>query len=128
MAVIPYSQTDINYDIVQGLLNMQTVQDPVTAHAGGGQALATALTGTFVNIATVTTAGDSVQLPLAVAGQVMFIRNSSATATGPQVFAAVGSTDTINGVAGSTGVAHAPTTGKFYFCTKSAPAGTWYTT
>ena len=105
---------------------MQTVAPAVTAKAGGGQATATAITTTFVNVSVCATAADSVQLPLAVAGQVIFVRNSGAASL--QVFAANGSTDTINGTAGSTGVAHATATGKFYFCTTSAPAGAWFST
>ena len=113
MAAIIYTQTDINYDIV-------------TAHAGGGQALAVAITATFTNVSVVATAADSVALPLAVAGQLVFVRNSSANSM--QVFAANGSTDTINGTAGSTGVAHAAATGKFYFAVTSAPGGAWVST
>ena len=126
MAAIIYTQTDINYDIVQALLNQQTVAAAVTAHAGGGQALAVAITATFTNVSVVATAADSVALPLAVAGQLVFVRNSSANSM--QVFAANGSTDTINGTAGSTGVAHAAATGKFYFAVTSAPGGAWVST
>lgn len=126
MAATPYTQTNVNYDIVQALLNQQTVQDNITAKAGGGQTTATAVTATFVNIGVCATANDSVQLPLAVAGASVFIRNNGAASA--QVYAANGSTDTINGTAGSTGVAQAASAGRVYFCTVSAPAGKWQST
>lgn len=52
----------------------------ITAHAGGAQASATALTVEINNISTVATAGDSVKLPAAVAGKHVYIKNSGATA------------------------------------------------
>ena len=126
MAATPYSQTNVNYDLVQALLNQQTVQDAITARAGGGQASATAITASLVNVGVCATAADSVQLPLAVAGASIYIRNNGAASM--QVFAANGSTDTINGTAGATGVAQAAATGRLYFCTVSAPGGKWQST
>lgn len=96
--------------------------DGVTAHAGGGQASATQLTGTMANVSTVATAADSVKLPEANAGAFYMLRNSAANSM--QVFGY--GTDTINAVATGTGVAQAATTSALYFCTSSAPAGKWF--
>lgn len=52
----------------------------ITAFATGGQASATALTGEFNNVTTCATAGDSVKLLTAVAGQTQTVKNSGATA------------------------------------------------
>lgn len=54
------------------------VQTPITAFATGGQASATALTGSYCNVTTCATAGDSVQLPAAAAGVSVTVRNSGA--------------------------------------------------
>ncbi len=97
----------------------------ITAHAGGGQASATALTATIDSVDTVATAADSVALPLAVAGLVRYVTNN--TANSMQVFGS--GTDTINigagDVATATGVAQAANKSAIYFCIKSAPAGKW---
>lgn len=75
----------------------------VTAHAGGGQALATPITSGMTLIAVCATAGDSVVLPPAVGGQMVWIINGGAASA--QIFTAVGGTGTINGIAGTTGIA-----------------------
>jgi hypothetical protein len=97
----------------------------ITAHAGGGQASATALTKEVNSVDTVATAADSVALPLAVIGQKIYLTNN--TATSMQVFGS--GTDTINigagDVATATGVAQAANKSAIYFCTKTAPAGKW---
>jgi hypothetical protein len=74
----------------------------ITAHAGGGQALATPIRSALTLIAVAATSGDSVQLPPAVGGQLLWITNAGAAST--QVFANPGA-DTINGVANGTGIA-----------------------
>jgi hypothetical protein len=61
-------------------------------------------------------------LPPATGGQLMWISNAGAAST--QIFAANGTTDTINGVAGSTGVALAA--GKSDVA-MSPLAGAWFT-
>lgn len=85
--------------LVQGYLRTG-VTTGITAFAGGGQADATQLTETNNFISVCATAGDSVKLPVAVAGMSIFIRNDGAK--NAQVFG----TDpaTINGVATGTGV------------------------
>jgi len=81
-----------------------SVENTITAHAGGTQAAALALdaTKTLHNVTTVGTAADSVKLPLAVGSGVQhLVHNSSATSM--QVFG--DGIDTINAVATATGVA-----------------------
>lgn len=93
----------------------------LTAHAGGTQAAALLLTSTVNGITTVGTAADSVALPLAIAGTVVYIANT--TVTSAQVFGS--GTDTINSVATATGVALAGGKNASFFCLSSAPAGAW---
>src|ERR1044071_8736408 len=83
---------------------LDSVSDNLTAHAGGTQAAALALTSIMNILATVATAGDSVKLPPAVIGLVIGVLNNGANSA--QVFGA--GTDNINGVATATGVAQAP--------------------
>lgn len=112
-----------NYTLAAALTAMQAVA-VVTAHAGGGQASATALAGDKNLVSVCATAGDSVALPLAVAGLTLTVANQGAASC--NVFAANGSTDTVNGVAGSTATAIAAGSKSTTFrCYKSAPAGIW---
>lgn len=88
---------------------MVSVQDTITATASGTQANAFVLKAIASRVNTVGTSGDSVQIPFAVAGMQRIIRNDSATSL--TVYSpvgnnpATGTTDTINGTAGATGVA-----------------------
>jgi hypothetical protein len=54
-------------------------------------------------VTTVATAADSVQLPPAYGGQEITVANAAAS-NAMQIFAAVGTSDTINGVAAATGI------------------------
>ncbi len=73
----------------------------LTAHSGGGQSSATALTlGAFNNITTVAVAADSVKLPASFVGATAVVSNQGANAA--QIFGT--SPDTINGVATGTGI------------------------
>lgn len=90
----------------------------LTAHAGGTQAAALALTSAINEISTVATAGDSVRLPASAAGMEIEITNSGVASM--QVYGA--GTDTINGVATATGVAQLPGQSVVYTC---AVAGNW---
>lgn len=77
----------------------------ITAHAGGTQAAAFALstTASFHEVTVVGTANDSVKLPLATgSGNQHYVKNSDSTDS-LQVFGS--GTDTIDGVATATGVA-----------------------
>jgi hypothetical protein len=91
----------------------------LTAHAGGGQAAATPLANAVNLIAVCATAGDSVILPPAMGGQTMWLANGGAAAA--QVFGT--GTDTINGVAASTGISVAA--GKSTVL-MSAILGSWF--
>jgi hypothetical protein len=93
----------------------------LTAHAGGAQTLAVPVRQACTLIAVCATAGDSVQLPPAVGGQVLWVTNAGAASA--QVFGALGSTDTINGTAGATGVALAAGKSVTYV---SPLAGAWF--
>lgn len=93
--------------------------DALTAHAGGGQALALALLTQVNRVTTVTTSGDSVMLPQSSQGSLEIIVNSGANPL--QVFG-VG-TDTINDVASATGVSQPPNSVGLYVC---PVAGKWY--
>jgi hypothetical protein len=111
------SVTDSAYSITNSLLNQPAVS-ALTAHSGGGQSSALALTKAINNVTTVAAAGDSVRLPASAAGQEITITNSGANSM--QVYGA--GTDTINGVATGTGVVQLPGQTVVYTC---AVAGNW---
>jgi hypothetical protein len=99
-----------------------SAQDGITARPGGGQALAVPLTASINRISACRTAGDSVCLPRAAGGQIIMVRNAAGTMA-CQIFAAPGTTDLINGIAGSTGVS-LPANGAAMFA--SPIAGMWF--
>jgi hypothetical protein len=111
-------QTNVTTD--SGFYFIETSADSLTAHAGGTQAAALALTAQMNRIATVGSAADSVALPASAAGMEITVINHGANAM--QVFGA--GTDTINDVATATGVSQMPGSTVLYFCTT---AGNWYT-
>ena len=81
------------------------VETGLTAHAGGTQSAALALstTKTVHDVTTVGSAADSVTLPAATGSGVVHIVKNSAAANSMQLFAVT--TSTIDGVATGTGVA-----------------------
>lgn len=98
------------------------MEPTVTAHAGGTQAAAFALSATasFHDVTVVGTAADSVKLPLATgSGNIHWVKNSAA-ANSLQLYGS--GTDTIDGVATATGVAIAA--GKARLLIDDG-AGTW---
>ena len=99
----------------------QSFANNLTATAGGTRAAALPLRAAQNRITTCATAADSVALPPAVGGQEVTVINSGAASA--QVFAAVGTSDTINGVAAATGIALAAA-GKAQFV--SPGAGLWF--
>lgn len=105
----------------QYLVNDCSVEDAITATAGGTQAAARALTAAVNRISVCATAADSVKLPLAEAGARVVVRNDGAASC--QVFGS--GTDTINSTATATGVALANGKSGAYHCVKAAPAGNW---
>jgi len=98
----------------------RTYAGSITAKAGGGRPLATKLTTAINRIGVCATAADSVALPPAKGGQVVYVQNSGAAAC--QVFADTSTSDTINGVAAATGVSLG--VGKAAACASPAP-GVW---
>lgn len=108
-----------------GALALTTVENAITAHAGGTQAACFALssTATFHRVATVGSSADSVCLPAAVAGAVHCIRNDSTSGNDIQVFGT--SPDTINGVATATGINMSKNVGACFVSTANA---TWNAT
>jgi len=118
----------INYNIGTGMHDLSWLvngngfsSDSIAAHAGGGRTAATPVVNAITLLAVVATANDSVVLPPAVGGQLLWLINGGAASA--QVFAANGTSDTINGVAAATGIALA--NGKAM--TLVAPiAGAWF--
>ena len=92
----------------------------ITAHAGGTQALATPIRTACTLIAVCATAADSVQLPPAMGGQLLWITNAGAA--NAQIFASPGA-DTINGVANATGISLANGKSATLVCPL---AGAWF--
>lgn len=108
-----------------GLLNnllanpMISKQDGITAHAGGGQTNATALTCAINRITIAVNPADSVRLPKSSANSFVAVINDTSTAI--QVFG--NGTATINGIATGTGLSQpansvviywTPTEGKWF--------------
>ena len=92
--------------------------DTITAHSGGTQAAATALTKTINRVSVAAAAGDSVALPAATAGKAAIIINDGANPI--QVFGT--GTDTINSIATATGISQGIGTVALYVC---VTAGNW---
>lgn len=105
--------------ILEALL-MQSAQDNVTAHAGGGQSSAFQVTSQVNRVTTVATAGDSIKLPASINGLVVLLDNRGANSC--QVFGS--GTDTINGIATAVGVSQGANSIVQYVCTS---AGKWET-
>ena len=104
-----------------GLL-AESATDTITAHSGGTQAAALALTTEINRLTVVAAAGDSVKLPLAQAGLDVVVVNSGANNC--QVFGS--GTDTINDQATATGITQMANSVCLYVCTTAAPAGKYY--
>ena len=98
---------------------MYSAQNGLTAHAGGGQANATAITSQIANFTTVATIADSGVLPKSVAGMRVIVVNSAANSM--NVFPASG--ETINALAANTAFAVAGGKTAEFFC---PVAGKWY--
>lgn len=92
----------------------------ITALAGGSRTGAPVLVLGSNEVTTVASGADSVVLPVAVPGSVVFVVNAGANAL--QLFA--NGSDTINGTAGATGISVA--NAKRIMCVAAA-VGQWYT-
>lgn len=94
-------------------------EDTIVATPGGTKAAARVLTKSLNRISTCATATNSVLLPKAIAGSIVFLTNSGAQSA--QVFGK--GTDTINGIATGTGVAQAAGLSAAYVCYTT---GAWF--
>ena len=99
---------------------LELFNNTMKALAGGGQSGATLIDSMYCVFTTVATAGDSAQLPPSKPGLTVAVTN--ATAKAMQVFANQSSTDTVNGIAGATGVSQMAFSQVFYTCQVS---GAW---
>jgi hypothetical protein len=102
-----------------GSLETQSVTNGITAFATGGQGSATPLTSMINRITVCATTGDSVKLPISVAGMVISVLNAGAASL--NVFPGVG--DFINLLAVNTALAVPSTKGATFYC---AVTGTWH--
>lgn len=93
----------------------------LTALAGGGQAGATPLSGLINRVTTVATAADSVLLPVAKAGNILWVKNAHAS-NSMNVFPNTG--DAINALSVNAAYAVAATKCVAFVC---AVDGTWDT-
>jgi hypothetical protein len=105
---------------------VDSAQDNLTANPGGGRANATPIVTQNARITTVATSGDSIILPAAVAGLEVVIAQHGANPC--QVFGANsvsggGAVDTINDVAGTTGVSQMQGSIALYLCFSNS---SWY--
>lgn len=106
--------------IIPGTLPAPDAQLDLTAQADGTKANATALGYGVNTVSTVAGAADSVLLPYAYPGAVVFVENDVATSM--QVFGK--GTDTVDGVATGTGVAQGASKRCWYIGVAGAGDGT----
>jgi hypothetical protein len=100
-------------------LNVLSNVNGLTAHSGGGQGSALALTHAINRVTTVAAGGDSVKLPTSVAGETVVVINAAAS-NALNCFPVSG--DAINALAANTALSIAANTTVIFFC---AIAGTW---
>lgn len=98
---------------------LESTADTLTAHAGGGQASALALTAVINRVTTVATA-DSVKLPPSQAGMTITVINAAA-ANSMNVFPASG--EAINALGANAAFAVAANKTAYFTC---ATAGQWH--
>jgi hypothetical protein len=111
-------------DLTGAVFALDNFADSLTAHAGGGQGSALALSALVNRITTVATAANSVKLPVpAKIGQIAVLINSAAS-NSMQVFGA--GTDTINGITSATGVAQAAGITALYMAVSTGTAAKWF--
>ena len=102
-----------------GSFETQSYADALTAHAGGGQGSATAITTMISRFTTVATAADSAILPTGVAGMSITVINAGANSMA--IFPDSGST--INGGAANASISLAAGKTALFFTTL---AGAWH--
>lgn len=101
---------------------LESAQDNITATAGGGQAAAFQINSQTARVATVATAGDSVQLPPSAPGLELLVINHGANSM--QVFGNLAAGDVIDDQGATVGVSQMSNSLVIYSC---ATAGKWYT-
>jgi hypothetical protein len=104
----------ISSNVVYGVANA------LTAHAGGGQTLATAITASTSRFTTVTTTADSAIMPAAIAGAVYTVINAASNSM--NVYPAVGEQINAAGINGAYAIA--ATKVVEFFCVN---VGQWHT-
>lgn len=100
-------------------LDIKSSANALTAHAGGGQGSALALTKAINRVTTVATAGDSVVLPAALAGRSVVVVNAAA-ANAMDCFPASG--EVINALAADAALSIVANSSVMFNC---AVDGTW---
>lgn len=107
----------------EGRFWMESFNVGMTALAGGGQTNASQIDSMYCVFSTVGSANDSAQLPAATANRNGLSIGVVNAGTKPmQVYAQHGTTDTINGIAGSTGVSQMPNSVVYY---STGTTGQW---
>jgi hypothetical protein len=105
--------------LTQFVRDRRSSANGLTAHAGGGQGSALALTSYINRVTTVGTAADSVLLPPAIAGEEVVVINAAA-ANSMNVFPTTG--DAINALSANAAFAVASNKTAKFFC---AVTGIW---
>jgi hypothetical protein len=100
-------------------INKVSVANALTAHSGGGQGSALALTVAMNRITTVAASGDSVKLPAAAAGEQVVVVNAAAS-NAMDCFPTSG--DAINALSANTALSIAADSTVLFCC---IVAGTW---
>lgn len=100
---------------------LRSAANALTAHVGGGQGSALQLAKEINRVTTVASAGDSVKLPVSVAGMAITVINAAA-ANAMDVFGQTG--DVINALSANTALSVAANKTVTFYC---AVAGTWNT-
>lgn len=116
--------TSGNVDLNSAVVALGSVTTGLTAHAGGGQGSALALSAAINRVDTVGSAADSVKLPAPTfVGQRVTVINNAAS-NSMQVYGS--GTDTINGVVTATGVAQAAGKSADYVASTIGTAAAWF--
>lgn len=104
LPIFLFGERLISGEGLSNLMNWLTsANSGYVALAGGGQAGATLLSSRFNRVTSVVTAADSFMLPTAQPGLAITVFNRGGNSC--QVFGSVNDMATINGTAGSTGIA-----------------------
>ena len=105
-------------DVSSAVFDLSSTANNIAARAGGGQALATALSATYNRVTVCATAADSVRLPVALEGSRVVVFNRGAASL--NVFPSTGGN--IDSLAANAAFAVATTKSCEFVCMVS---GTW---